>query len=99
MRKTIFRTFIAAALMSFCFSVPAFAENAVVTGTEVNLRSGPGTNYKIINCLAGGSSVQVGTAESVVWDLDGEEGTCGDMSVEICPRAVELIVPKKRKKI
>lgn len=46
-----------------------------------------------------GSSVQVGTAEDVVWDLDGEEGTCGDMSVEICPRAVELIVPKKRKKI
>ena len=67
MRKTIFRTFIAAALMSFCFSVPAFAENAVVTGTEVNLRSGPGTNYKIINCLAGGSSVQVTDCSNGSW--------------------------------
>ena len=52
MRKNIIRTLFAALAMSLCFGTSAFADTAVVTGTEVNLRSGPGTNYKIINCLA-----------------------------------------------
>ena len=47
--------------------VPAFAENAVVTGSDVNLRSGPGTNYRIINCLAGGSSVNVTDRSNDSW--------------------------------
>ena len=53
--------------MSFCFSVSAFAQSAVVTGTEVNLRSGPGTNYRIINCLSGGSSVNVTDRSNDSW--------------------------------
>ena len=67
MRKNVFRTLLAAAVMSFCFSVSAFAQSAVVTGTEVNLRSGPGTNYRIINCLSGGSSVNVTDRSNDSW--------------------------------
>ena len=67
MRKNIFRTLLAAALMSLCFSVTAFAETAVVTGSEVNLRSGPGTNYRIINCLSSGSSVTVTDRSNDSW--------------------------------
>ena len=59
MRKNVFRTLLAAALMSACFSTAAFAESAVVTGNEVNMRSGPGTNYRVIDCLTRGSSVTV----------------------------------------
>lgn len=67
MRKNIFRILLAAALMSLCFSVTAFAETAVVTGSEVNLRSGPGTNYRIINCLSSGSSVTVTDRSNDSW--------------------------------
>lgn len=67
MRKNILRTLLAAAVMSLCFSITAFAETAVVTGTEVNLRSGPGTNYRVINCLSGGSSVTVTDRSNDSW--------------------------------
>lgn len=67
MRKNIIRTLFAALAMSLCFGTSAFADTAVVTGTEVNLRSGPGTNYKIINCLAGGSSVNVTDCSNSSW--------------------------------
>lgn len=67
MRKNIIRTLFAVLAMSLCFSLSAYADRAVVTGTEVNLRSGPGTNYKIINCLAGGSSVNVTDRSNGSW--------------------------------
>ncbi len=67
MRKNIIRTLIAALAMSSCFSLSAFADTALVTGSEVNLRSGPGTNYKIINCVAGGSRVNVTDCSNSSW--------------------------------
>ena len=67
MRKNIIRTLFAVLAMSLCFSLSAYADRAVVTGTEVNLRSGPGTNYKSINCLAGGSSVNVTDRSNGSW--------------------------------
>lgn len=67
MRKNIIRSLFAVLAMSLCFSLSAYADRAVVTGTEVNLRSGPGTNYKIINCLAGGSSVNVTDRSNGSW--------------------------------
>lgn len=67
MRKNIIRTLIAALAMSSCFSLSAFADTALVTGSEVNLRSGPGTNYKIINCVAGGSRVNVTDCSNSGW--------------------------------
>ena len=67
MRKNIMRTLFAVFAMSLCFSLSAYADTAVVTGTEVNLRAGPGTNYKVINCLSAGSSVNVTDRSNGSW--------------------------------
>lgn len=77
MRKTIIRTLLAAALMSASFSLTAYAESAVVTGSEVNLRSGPGTNYRVIDCLTRGSTVTVTDRSGDTWyavDYNGQSG-------------------------
>lgn len=77
MRKNALRTLLAAALMSACFSTAAFAEDAVVTGSEVNLRSGPGSNYRVIDCLSRGSSVTVTDRSNGNWyavDHNGQSG-------------------------
>ena len=63
--------------MSVCFSIPAFAETAVVTGSEVNLRSGPGTNYRVIDCLIRGNTVTVTDRSGSTWyavDYNGQSG-------------------------
>ncbi len=44
-----------------------------------------------------GDKVTIETADSVVWDLDGEEGSRGNALVEVCPRRVKLFVSKKKK--
>ena len=59
MRKKFFKTLAAAVLIGSMMSVPAWAESAVVTGSEVNLRAGPGTNYRIVDCLERGTTVNV----------------------------------------
>ncbi|MDO5413559.1 MAG: SH3 domain-containing protein, partial [bacterium] len=77
MRKKIIRTLLAAVLMSVCFSLTAYAESAVVTGSEVNLRAGPGTNYRVIDCLTRGSSVTVTDRSGDTWyavDYNGQSG-------------------------
>lgn len=77
MRKKIIRTLLAAALMSACFSLTAYAESAVVTGSEVNLRSGPGTNYRVIDCLIRGSTVTVTDRSGDTWyavEYNGQSG-------------------------
>ena len=77
MRKKIIRTLLAAALMSASFSLTAYAESAVVTGSEVNLRSGPGTNYRVVDCLTRGSSVTVTDRSGGTWyavDYKGQSG-------------------------
>ena len=77
MRKNALRTLLAAALMSAGFSLTAYAESAVVTGSEVNLRAGPGTNYRVIDCLTRGSSVTVTDRSGSTWyavDYNGQSG-------------------------
>lgn len=44
-----------------------------------------------------GNSVSIETADSVVWDFDGEEGIRGNALVEVCHQRVKLFVPKKKK--
>lgn len=56
MQKKCFRILVAALLISALLVVPAFAEGAVVTGSGVNLRSGPGLNYQVVDCLPKGAS-------------------------------------------
>lgn len=77
MRKNVFRTLLATAIMSAGFSLTAYAESAVVTGSEVNLRAGPGTNYRVIDCLTWGSTVTVTDRSGSIWyavDYNGQSG-------------------------
>ena len=77
MRKNCFRTLAAAMVIGSMMSVPAWAESAVVTGSEVNLRAGPGTNYRIVDCLDRGTTVNVTDRSNGSWyaiEFDGETG-------------------------
>ena len=77
MRKKCFRTLAAAIVIGSMLSVPAWAESAVVTGSEVNLRAGPGTNYRIVDCLDRGTTVNVTDRSNGSWyaiEYDGETG-------------------------
>lgn len=77
MRRTIIRTLAAALAFASLMSVPAWAETAVVTGSEVNVRSGPGTNYRVIDCLPYGTEVNVTDQSNATWyavDFDGQSG-------------------------
>ena len=44
-----------------------------------------------------GERVTIGTEEDVVWDLDGEEGMRGNITVEALPQRMRLFVPEKKK--
>ena len=44
-----------------------------------------------------GERVCISTKEHIVWDFDGEEGTRGDISVEVLPRRVKMFVPAGKK--
>ena len=48
MSKKFLRTLIAVLLVCSMLTIPtAYAESGTVTGSDVNLRSGPGTNYTV----------------------------------------------------
>ena len=77
MRKNCFRTLAAALAIGSLMHVPAWAESAVITGSEVNLRAGPGTNYRIVDCLDWGTRVNVTDRSNGSWyaiEVDGETG-------------------------
>lgn len=78
MRKKNLRTFLLAALLCALLPVSAaFADSATVNGSDVNLRSGPGTGYDIIDCLPKGAEVEVIDCSNSAWyaiRYDGQEG-------------------------
>ena len=77
MHRKIFRILGAALLTASMMSVPALAETAVVAGSDVNLREGPGTNYRILDCLPWGTSVTVTDRSDDTWyavEVDGQPG-------------------------
>ena len=60
MRKTFIRTCVALLLVfALLAGTTAFAESATVVGSAVNLRSGPGTNYQVLDTLIAGTVVEV----------------------------------------
>ena len=67
MRKFILRTLVIAAVLCMMFTVTAYAEDAVITGSDVNFRSGPGTNYNVIDCLSKGTTVTVNDRSNASW--------------------------------
>ena len=81
MSKKFLRTLIAVLLVCSMLSFPtAFAEGATVTGSDVNLRSGPGTNYPVIDCLPKGAVVEVTDRSNPNWYAVNYNGTSGYMS-------------------
>ena len=80
MRKKALRISVAAALIASMMSVPAYAESAVVTGNGVNMRSGPGTNYRVIDSLPKGASVNVSDRSNGSWYAVDYNGNSGFMS-------------------
>ena len=67
MRKNVFRILTFAALFCILLTVSVFAEEAVVTGSEVNFRSGPSTDYAIYECLPKGTVVTVTDRSDSEW--------------------------------
>ena len=80
MRKSVIRTIAIALLISVLLVIPAFAENATVTASDVNLRSGPGTGYSILDCLPKGTSVTVTDRSNSSWYAVNYNGRDGFMS-------------------
>lgn len=67
MRNFATRTVAVCLLLSILFGICAFAEPAVVSGSDVNVRSGPGTGYPTIDCLAYGTNVDVIDRSNKYW--------------------------------
>ena len=80
MRKSVIRTIAIALLISVLLVIPAFAENATVTASDVNFRSGPGTGYSILDCLPKGASVTVTDRSNSSWYAVNYNGRDGFMS-------------------
>ena len=81
MSKKFLRTL--ACVLLVCFMLPfgtAFAESATVTGSDVNLRSGPGTNYPVIDCLPKGEVVTITDRSNPDWYAVIHDGQSGYMS-------------------
>lgn len=96
MRKKILRTILAAALLSTLFTVTAYAESAVITGDNVNLRSGPGMNYKVVGSIPRGASVKVEDRSNEEWNAITYDGTYGFISANLMsitedPSAVQVV--------
>ena len=80
MRNKAFRTLLAALLIASTMTATAFAETATVTGSEVNVRSGPGASYAILGSYSRGSSVEVVDRSNPAWYAVDYYGTLGYMS-------------------
>ena len=77
MRTKIVRTLLLSILIFSLFSVTAFAEEATVTATEVNVRTGPGTSYSIFESLKQGTTVSVMNRSNADWYLVSWDGNSG----------------------
>ena len=58
-RVILFSLLLACACCFSFFSVTVFAQSGVVTGSGVNVRKGPGTEYGILATLAKNTAVSV----------------------------------------
>ena len=67
MRRFLLRTSAAVILLLTLFIVSAYAEEAVITGNDVNFRSGPGMNYEVTDCLEKGTEVTVNDRSDSYW--------------------------------
>ena len=80
MGKKFFGALLSALLFGLLLHASAFAETAVVTGSDVNMREGPGTNFRIIGCLPEGTVVTVTDRSNGTWYGVEFNGVAGFMS-------------------
>jgi len=80
MRKHFIRTFVALLLIFALAGTTAFAESATVIGNAVNLRSGPGTSYPVLDTLTGGTVVEVTDRSNGSWYAVSYQGKSGYMA-------------------
>ncbi|MGE5396640.1 MAG: N-acetylmuramoyl-L-alanine amidase [Chitinophagales bacterium] len=64
----------------FAFTPSALAATGAVTGTVVNVRSGPGTNYPVLNQLGQGTSVSILSSQNGWYQVQWGSGHQGWMS-------------------
>ena len=89
MGKKFFRTLLLAFLFAALTHVSASAETARVTGNDVNMREGPGTEFRIVDCLPRGAYVTVTDRSSAPWYCVDYDGTVGFMSANFLEIAEE----------
>ena len=96
MSKKFLRTLIALLLVCCMLPVPmAFAESATVTGSDVNMRSGPGTGYPVVNCLPRGTAVTVTDRSNPDWyavTYDGQSGFMSSRYLEISEESSDAVI-------
>ena len=81
MRKHFIRSFVALLMIfTLLLGTTAFAESATVVGSAVNLRSGPGTNYQVLDTLIAGTVVEVTDRSNSGWYAVSYRGQSGYMS-------------------
>ena len=80
MRKHLLRFILVSSILFVLLAVHAFADEATVTGSEVNLRTGPGTNYAILDSLESGEVVTVNDCSNSYWYNVTYHGMTGFMS-------------------
>ena len=80
MRKRVLKTLIFAALFCILLTVSIFAEEAEITGSYVNFRSGPSTEYAIYDCLPKGTVVTVTDRSNSEWYAVTYDGRSGFIS-------------------
>ena len=91
MRKYLFRTLMLTLLLASLFTVTAYAENGTITGADVNLRSGPGMNYEVLDSLAKGTTVVINDRSNPNWysvSVDGRNGFVAASYVSIAQSSV-----------
>ncbi len=89
MLKKFLRTLVCVLLIASMLTVTAFAETGTVTGRDVNLRSGPGTNYRVVTTVPYGASITVTDRSNDSWYGVSYNGKSGYMSAHYIDVAEE----------
>ena len=82
MRKQHICALVLSACLPSLLSVSACADQAVVTGNEVNVRNGPGTVYGISSSVSRDTTVEVLDRSNPDWYQISWEGKSGYVSSE-----------------
>ncbi len=92
MRRNFFRTLLAFVLIASFLVLPAYADNATVSGSKVNVRSGPGVSFPVKDCLPRNTAVTVTDRSNGDWYAIEYDGNTGFMSSRYLDMDGEIII-------